>query len=242
MIPTGATAKDGKVVSRQAASQASGDSAPTLKLTQVKYTEGMRGNFGSARDKVETEPRESEFVGAVQAANAVVSGPFSNIDFDRPPPDNFFLSSEVLRVRSFPPPAGVKADARQFLYANGNAVGRTADRTIQGDRITYDSEKELAYAYGDEGKEVVLLEQKAIGQPYSTTRGKSGRFNKRTREFSILDPQAIQIWDLASGARPMPFNPDLGGSPKPMDIMKQKRQPLRREGRSSTERKGFSGS
>ena len=237
-IPTGATAKDGKVVSRQTSP---GDSAPTLKLTQVKYTEGMRGNFGVARDKVETEPRESEFVGAVQAANAVVVGPFSNIDFDRPPTDNFFLSSDVLHVRSIPPKPGVRADAQQFLIAEGNAVGRTFDRTIQGDRITYDSEKELAYAYGENGKEVVLLEQKAVGQPYSTTRGKSGRFNKRTREFTILDPQAIQMVDLASGHRPMAFDPDLGGSPKPMDIIKQKRQPLRREGRQSTERNGFSG-
>ena len=49
------------------------------------------------------------------------------------------ISSDVLRVFSFPAPADSKLPARQQLNGQGNAVARTIDRTITGDRITYDS-------------------------------------------------------------------------------------------------------
>jgi len=239
--PVSAIGRDGQGTIRMASRGAETDEAPTLKLTQVNFSEGMRGRFGVAKDQVETEPREAEFVGAVQAYNAVVAGPYSSIDFDNPPPDHINITSDVLRVRSYPPPLGSKAAARQFLFADGNGVARTVDRTIQGDRITFDSGNELAYVYGDDGKEVVLTEQKAISQNANSLRGKAGRFNKRTREFLILDPQAIQMFDLKTGVRPKPFSPDLGGSPKPPAIAPTPRTPLRREGRSSTERNGFTG-
>ncbi len=215
---------------------------PPLELTKISFNEGMRGRFGVAKEKVDNQPRHAEFVGSVQSANATVARKNSDIDFDRPgSQDYMFLTSDVLHVWSIPAPADPKAPARQLLNARGNAQARTVDRTIQSDRITYDSATELTYAYGDEGKEVVMVEQKSPGQPPMTLRGKAGRYNKLTKEGRIEDPHSIQIFDLKTGVRPKPFYPDTGGSPKPADLIKQQRTPLQRQGRSSTERKSFTG-
>ena len=220
---------------------------PPLKLTQVKYTGGMRGRFGTAKDQAETERRDAEFTGAVEAANAYVPHKNALIDFDHLErwPDVVFLTSDVLRVFSYPPPVGSKQAARSLLNARGNAVARSFrppnSDTIQADRITYDSATELTYAYADDGKEVSLTKQDSFGQKPSSLRGKSLRYNKATRESRIDDPQAIQFTDLKSGIRPKPFFPDLGGTPKPPDPLKPQRMPLQRQPRNSTERNGFTG-
>ncbi len=220
---------------------------PPLELTKVKFARGMRGRFGTAKDQVETEPRDAEFTGSVEAANATVQGNNSDIDFDHLErwPDVIFLTSDVLHVFSYPPPAGSKAAARSLLNARGNAVARSFrapnSDTVQADRITYDSLSELTYAYADDGKEVALTKQDSFGQRPSTLRGKSLRYNKATRESRIDDPQAIQFTDLKSGIRPVPYFPDLGGTPKPPEIPKPLRMPLQRQPRNSTERNGFTG-
>jgi len=214
---------------------------PPFKLTEVHFTDGMRGRFGVAKDQADTETRNAEFVGYVQAFNAMVTGPFKNIDFDHPPDDNLFITSDILRVRTTPPPPGTKAAARQLLFADGNAQARTVDRTIQGDRITYDSGNDLTYVYGDNGKEIVMIEQKSIGQEPNVIRGFAGMYNKRTRQFVVKDPQAIQMFDNKSGVRPKAFFPDLGGSPKPIDPIKLPRVPLQKPSRNSTERNSFTG-
>ena len=199
----------------------------------------MRGRFGTSRVQAETETRHAEFVGDVQAANATVSQPNNDIDFDgRHGPDYLFLSSDVLHVYSEPQPKG---PAKQLLNARGNANAQTADRIIQADRITFDSSTDLAYAYGDGDKEVVMVEQGSPNQKPSTLRGKAGRYNRRTKEGKIEDPQAIQFFDRKTGERPRSFFPDLGGTPKPGDPIKPKRLPFQMSPRNSTERKGFTG-
>jgi hypothetical protein len=215
---------------------------PKLKLTKVQYTEGMRGRFGVARDQVDNQTREALFVGSAEAANAVVNNKNSDIDFDRPSsPDYMFLSSDNLHVFSVPPPLGSKASTRQLLNARGNGVARTIDSLIQADRITYDSASELTYAYGEDGKEVSLTKQDSPGQPPSTARGKTLRYNKATRASDFKDPQTITFTDLKSGIRAKPFTPDVGGSPKKPDLVKPQRMPLQRTPRQSTERKSFTG-
>ncbi len=214
---------------------------PPLKLTKVQFTEGMRGRFGMSKDQAETEPRTSEFVGDVQAATAVVSGAGADIDFDHPPVDNVFLTSDILRIRSVPPPLGTKAPARSWLFADGNAQARTVDRTVQGDRITYDSGSDNIYVYSDNDKGIVIVEQKSTGQKPSELRGRSGRYNNRTKESTVDNPNSIQIFDLKTGARPKPFFPDTGGSPKPGDPFKIQRTPLQRPARNSIERNSFTG-
>src|SRR6185312_11175619 len=118
---------------------------------------------------------------------------------------------------------------------------RTVDSLIQSDRITYDSASELTYAYGYDGKEVSLTKQDSPGQPPTTARGKSLRYNKKTRESRLDDPQALSFTDLKSGIRPKSFYPDLGGSPKVTDPTKLPRVPFQRAPRNSTERKSFTG-
>ena len=220
---------------------------PPLELTKVKFTQGMRGRFGTAKDQVETETRDAEFTGAVESANATVPHKNADIDFDRLErwPDVVFLTSDILKVFSVPPPVGSKAASRSLLNARGNAVARAIrpanSDTIQADRITYDSASELTYAYGDDGKEVSVTKQDSLGQRPTTIRGKSVRYNKATRESRFDDPQAIQFTDLKSGIRPKPYYPDTGGSPKPPELIKPQRLPLQRQLRNSTERNGFTG-
>ncbi len=219
--------------------------APTVKLTKIRFTELMRGRFGVAREGVDAETRTGEFTGNVQTANAIVRGAGSDLDFDQldQKPDAIFLTSDVLRVRSEPPPvkAAAKAQARQLLYAQGNAAARTVDRIIQGDRITYDSSTDLMYIYGDDGKEVVMMEQKSPGQVGNRSGGKAVMYNNRTRQFEVNDPQSIQFYDLKSGIRPKALYPDLGGTPAKPEIKPLPRTPLQRPSRNSTERNGFTG-
>ena len=190
---------------------------PPLELTKVKFSEGMRGRFGVAKDQVDNESREAEFIGNAQTVNAIVPRTNSDIDFDQMDRwrDFTFLSSDIIRVYSIPPPVESKAPARQLLNARGNSAARTIDTIIQADRITYDSGQELIYAYGEEGKEVSLSKSESPGQPATSGRGKTLRFNKKTHESDFTDPQALQWTDLKSGFRPKPFFPDLGGTPKP---------------------------
>ena len=120
-------------------------------------------------------------------------------------------------------------------------MARTIDRTIQADRVTFDSATELTYAFGDDDKEIVMNEQKSPGQEPNTIRGKSGRYNKRTRAGEIVDPQAIQLFDIKTGVRPAPFAPDTGGSPRPAEPGKLQRTPFLKTPRNSTERRSFTG-
>lgn len=215
---------------------------PTVKLTKIHFTELMRGRFGVAREGVETETRTGEFVGGVQAANAVVLGRWSDLDFDQldKKPDAVFLTSDVLRVRSEPIPDS-KGQAHQLLYAKDNAAAKTVDRIIQGDRITYDSATQLMYIYGDNGKEVVMQEQKSLGQIASRSGGRAAFYNNKTHQGEIIDPQTIQMFDLKTGSRPKALYPDLGGSaPKP-EIKPFPRTKLQRPARNSTERNSFTG-
>ena len=211
---------------------------PPIELTKVKYADGMQGRFGVAKNQVaDNQPREAVFVGSVESADAIVGHKNSDIDFDRPNlKDYVFLSSDNLHVFSYPP-ADPKDSARSLLNARGNAAARTTDSLIQADLITYDSKTELTYAYGLDGKEVSLAKQDAPGQPASTTRGKTLRYNKLTRESDFKDPQAITFTDLKTGIRPKSAFPDLGGTaPKP-DPLKPQRTTMPKQSRGSTERK-----
>jgi hypothetical protein len=217
---------------------------PPLELTKIKFTEGMGGRFGVAKEQAENERRDAEFFGAVQAVNASVLTGNSDIDFDRLTywPDSVFLTSDVLNVYSFPNPPGSKAANRQLLDARGNALARSKFDTMQADRITYNSASSLMYAYGYDGKQVSLTKQDSPGQrPSSPTRGRTIVYNNVTRQSIVNDPQMMSFVDLKSGLRARAFFPDLGGTPKPIDPKPQPRQPLQRQGRQATERYGFTG-
>ena len=217
---------------------------PPLELTKIKYAETMMGRFGVAKDNQDdNERREAQFYGSVQAANALVRSANADIDFDHLDrwPGASFLTSDVLDVFSIPMPAGSKVANRQLLNARGNALARMNADTIQADRVTFNSASGLAYAYGDDGKEVSVSQQPSPGQRPSVNRGRTALYNKETKQARMEDPHAISFVDLKSGIRSRAFSPDLGGTPKPIDPAKQPRQPLQRQGRQSTERYGFTG-
>jgi hypothetical protein len=229
--PTPASLKTGKPV------------IPGMKLTKVKYIEGMQGRFGVARDQVDDQRREALFLGSAQAANASVLTGDGDINFDdkKKAKDWVFLTSDEIHVFTEPMASvgSQQATTKQLLFARLNSTARTVDSTIQADRITYDSSTELMYAYGEDDKEVSLTKQESDGQTPTTTRGKTLRYNKATRASDFQDPQFIQFVDLKSGFRPKPYYPDLGGTPDPFQPPKPPRLPFQRTQRSSTERKTF---
>ena len=142
--------------------RASGDSRtgelPPLVLTQIHFVKGMRGRFGSTRERDQTEPQWYEFFGDIQLARAKVSSPRSILNFDKLPADGMFLTSQTLRVRTEPPPAGSppSTPARDYVKAWENAYVYSSDKVLQADVITYDSEKDLIYAFGENGRGVNL--------------------------------------------------------------------------------------
>jgi hypothetical protein len=219
---------------------------PPLELTKIKFFDGMRGRFGVAKDQqADNERREAEFYGSVQAANATVSTANSDIDFDHLSklPDATYLTSDVLDVFSEPMPIGSnsKATNRQLLNARGNATARVNFDLIQADRITFNSGSGLAYAYGDDGKEVSITKSDSFGQAPTVSRGRTALYNKETKQAKLDDPAGFTFVDLKSGIRSKPFFPDLGGSPKPLDPKKLPRVPLQRQSRNANERSSFNG-
>jgi hypothetical protein len=212
---------------------------PPLKLTQIKFRKEMRGRFGSGKETDKTERRWADFFGDVEVLNAKVENEREKLNLDNPPDDFVFLTSQTLRVVSEPMPEGSATPTRNFMTAWQNAQARTFDTLIQGDKITYDSLKELFYVYGEEGRAVSIVQQAGIGQPYSAAGSTAAWHNRKTGESQMIDPQKIQFLDAKSGKRPVPVEPP---DPNAKEKKKPKRNQLRTTPRNAIERRGFTGS
>lgn len=206
---------------------------PKLKLTQIEFNDEMHGRFGTGKDGDTTETRWSNFFGDVQVLNSEVASDSVKFNYDDPPREGTFLTAQVVRVVSEPPPGG-KGPARNFLWAWENAQAETIDTTIQADRIRYDSSKELFFAYGDEGREVAIAHSKIVGQPASTNHGNAAWYNRRTGAAEIVNPSSIQFVDDKYGVRP-----GLAVAQDTPEPRKKPLLPVRPPGRSYYERKGF---
>ena len=219
-----------------------GPAAQSVELTKIQFGDLMKGRFGVPGEGRDGETKTAEFVGHVQTAHAFVASSNHDLDFDKLDryPDGTFLTSEALRVESSPPPRGSKNN-HELLFAAGNAAARTVDRLVQGDRITFDSASGVMYAYGDNDKDVLLLEQKTYAQNPSPMRGKALRYNMKTKQGTMEDPQSIVFYDLKSGIRPKANYPDLGGTPAKPPIVALPRAKPQRPARTATERNGFTG-
>jgi hypothetical protein len=206
-----------------------------LKVTQVVYADEMHGRFGSGKERDTTETRWADFFGDVEVLHALAPNEFAIFDLDNPPVDATILTAQTIRVVSEPSPPGSKAGERNFLRAWENANAETIDTTIQADRITYDSSKELFYAYG-ELDQVYLVQQKFVGQPPVTASGDAVWYNRKTGESQVIDPKTVQFVDDKFGARPtrQPVKEDPKKPKKPV-------VPFRGPGRAHFERKGFNG-
>jgi hypothetical protein len=211
---------------------------PPLVLTQIKFTRDMYGRFGTGKETDKTEVRWADFFGDVEVLRGRVADADSTLDPDRPPAGAQAITSQVLRVVSEPnlDPARPDAPARDLLRAWGDAYARVDDKTVQADTITYDSVSDLFYAYGENGHEVLITQQDFIGQPASTVPGRTVRYNHKTGESEVVDPQSMALINFRAGQRPKPeFPPDP--NVKPMRPTRQKfKNPM-----GGFERKGFSG-
>jgi hypothetical protein len=209
-----------------------------LVLTEVLFTRGMYGRFGTGKDSDKTEVRYADFFGDVQAHHARVPNGDTLLDPDKLPADAKSMTSQVLRVVSEPtrPEAGQTGDPppRYLLRAWENAFALTGDKTIQADTITYDSLFDLFYAYGEEGRDVLIGQQEHIGQPSTVAQGTAVRFNAKTGESELIDPKTVALVDVRTGYRPV-------AAKAPDTKTKPRRQPRTqfRNLRGSIERKGF---
>jgi hypothetical protein len=206
-----------------------------LKVTQIVYADEMHGRFGTGKERDTTETRWADFFGDVEVLHAAATSATDFFDFDNPPADATFLTAQTVRVVTEPPSPGSNAGARSLLRAWENANAETIDMTIQADKITYDSSKELFYAYG-ELDQVYLVQQKFVGQPPVTTSGRAVKYNRKTGESELIDPKNVQFVDDKFGVRP--------GRALETEAPKKGKKPLvpfRGPGRAHFERKGFNG-
>ena len=207
-------------------------------LTQIHFLKGMRGRFGSTSERSQVEPNWYEFFGDIQLGRAKVETPTSQLNFDKLPPDGMFLTGQTLSVRTEPPPVGSPAStpARDYVKAWENAYVSSSDKSLQADVITYDSEKDLIYAYGQGGRGVIYAQQHAAGQPATSGSARAVQLNPKTGAAHFVDNTSVQLIDKNSGVRPTaatPTDPDF----------KKKKPPKKgfRISPGSVERRGFTG-
>jgi hypothetical protein len=225
----------GEESKKKAASTAPERGPLKLKLTVIKFDQSMQGNFLPGKEG-EGKARTADFFGNVDALHAPVANTKVDFDFDKPPRDFSHITAQTMRLISEPPPADAPPNtpSRTYVQAFDNAFVRRADATIQADKVTYDSEKDLSWAYGYEGRPVTINQYKGIGQRPSQTQGSALRYIHRTGEAELIDPQTIQLVDLQHAVRPTPDKP---GGPKPPVRPPRGRLP----NRSNVERRTFNG-
>lgn len=210
---------------------------PPLVLTQIHFTQEMRGRFGSGKDADKTEPRYADFFGDVEALRARVADSASVLDRDDRPEDAVFMTSQVLRVvsePSTPTRANPEPPPRHLLRAWENAFAATEDKTIQADTITYNSATNLFYAYGEEGRDISIVQQDQVGQPFSGLAGRTVMYNAKTGQSNLVDPSGMAAIDKRTGYRPS------AAKPTEKTIKRTPRIQFRNL-RGNIERKDFSG-
>ena len=230
---------------------------PQLSLTHVSFSKKMQGRFTPPHDGKPQDYSTATFLGSVEAVMAKVPDENVEIDADRLPPDFYRIVSQKLNVLVEPPQSQAeKASDRVLLDASGGAKAFTPKQAIDGDRITYDSMKELSYVYGGPSG-VMIVNQDGAGQPYTAGRGSSVFHNHKTGQTQLIDPQTFQIIDPSSGIRsrlatttPPPMSlRNVGGlaAPKPLNLKNNPNDPaqqakkMRLPSQGDKDRRSFSG-
>ena len=227
-------------IGRRQTNETKASEIPTMVLTQIHFNKGMRGRFGSGKENDKTDHRWSEFFGNVEAFRAKVprrEGPCSTPIGSQVMA--CFLTGQTLRVIQEPPPVGSpeSTPARQYLKAWEKAYAWSNDKALQSDVITYDSYKDLVYAYGEEGHSVVFAQQHAAGQPISPGSAKAVQLNPKTGGMHFIDSNTIGLIDKKTGYRPTAAQPD--------DPYAKKKKPVKKPFKLPTmnvERRGWTGS
>ncbi len=221
----GATVRPTAYLPAAEAAKQRGPAAPALELTRVSFQKNVRGRAGTGANPaggaavVSNAPFLATFQGGVQVLHAPVATERADLDPDDPPANAMFLAADQLKiVREASPAAaseGEPAPEQFFLDATGDPQAIAPPKAIRGDRITYDSVKELFYAYGSESG-VSIVDQDGTGTPYSASRGNAVMYNRKTGEIQIIDPRNALILDPRSGIRATPVPPGQNLAPKPV--------------------------
>jgi hypothetical protein len=229
--------------SPQVSEETKASDVPTMVLTQIHFNKGMRGRFGSGKENDKTDHRWSEFYGNVDAFRATVPNAQTMLNPDRLPKDGVLcLTGQTLRVIQEPPPVGSpeSTPARQYLKAWENAYASSNEngllKVLQGDVITYDSYKDLVYAYGEEGHSVVYAQQHAAGQPATRGSAKAVQLNPKNGGMHFVDSDSIGLIDKKTGYRPTAATPDDPYAKKKKSVKKPFRLPP-----MNIERRGWTG-
>jgi hypothetical protein len=215
---------------------------PPLELTRVAFRDRMVGTFGGGGDEEKPKgPTDAVFKNVREVLHAAVPDEKAELnadDFNRPE-DLMQLACRTLRLESEPAPEGSGNPDRSWLTAWTNVTALDFDKSIFGDRLTYDSSKELIWVYGDQGRLATITQQKVPGARPSTTTGKALMHNRITGQAVLVDPNSIEFID------PKSFDPKkakrLGPTaPSVMpDAPRQPRLEPRLPGRADKERRGF---
>lgn len=235
-----------------------GGETPIIELTRVSFQRKVSGRVGNGDGSAANGARPlgdapffATFAGGVQVLNGPVADDQTDLDADDPPSGYMMLTSDELKVvreapsrraiREAAANAGANANAPNlveqfFIDATGDPQAVAPPKAIKGDRITYDSMKELVYVYGDDGG-VTIRNQDGIGQPYSTARGKAVMFNRKSNEIKIIDPKNALLIDPRSGIRSRPAPPSAATPPAAPESAP--RRPIRNIPRNDKERAGF---
>jgi len=102
--------------------------------------------------------------------------------------------------------------------------------------ITYDSYKDLIYAYGEQGRQVLVAQQYAPLQPATRSSARAWQFNPKTHASYAVDSSTVMMVDKKTGTRPTAAKA-LDPNAKPP---KKKKQQYRLAP-SNIERRGFTG-
>ncbi len=209
-----------------------------LTLIQIHFNKGMRGQFGAGAENDKSERSWSEFYGDIETARAKVATDWTMLNFDRLPADAMFLTAQTLLVTQEPAPVGApeSAPSRYHMKAWENVNTSTGDKFLTSDVMTYDSDKDLIYAYGKDGHGVNVAEQHAVGQPITSGSAKAYQLNPKTGGLRAIDSDAIQLIDKSTGIRP--------SAAAPIDPFERKKKPPKKPFKLPTmniERRGFTG-
>jgi hypothetical protein len=227
----------GRVVPGQRITKPKPEKLP-FTITQVKFSRDMIGRFGTGKETDKLETRWADFFGDIEALHGPVADTDSVLDADHvlDVPGASLIASQVLRVISDPDRSNPDAPARTWMKAWENATVTTDDKTIQADTVTFDSAKSLFYAYGDDGRDVVIAQQAGLGQGASNMQGRAAWYNNKTGESQIVEPKTFALLDQNTGKRPAPL-PAAG-----LDAtLKGPKRPAFRNLRASPERQEFNG-
>lgn len=173
---------------------------PVLTQTRVDFRKGMEGQIGMDDAGKPDGYREATFLGDVRVLRAPVADFSTRLDHDKDPADFLAMTADRLELEQDPAVPAVQKLERTVMRAYGSATARTPKEVMQGDTIVYDSQTDLIYIRGTNGR-VVIQNQEGAGQAFGQADARAVVYNPRTNQFRMLEPGAMRVFDPGSLGR-----------------------------------------